>query len=816
MSEDNKNGDQAIKPVALTEDRADQAEGAVHLRGAPAETSDRDRPEHLQVPSVLPLLPVRDTVAFPSTLMPLNISREKSKRLLDLALTGSRLIAVTTQRRAETEDPSLDDLYRIGTACRMLKLLKLEDGTQTVIVHGIARVGLESLTGETRFLEARVNPYYDSTDKDTEIEALVHSVRQAAHQIIDLSSNVPEEARVVLDSIRAPGGVADFVAANLSLGLVHKQEILETFDVTERLRKVQATIVGQVEVLELAQKLHSDVRAKMEKKQRDYFLREQLKAIQAELGQADARTDTLTKLEEKIVAAKMPEAVEAEARRELERMNNIPQASPEHALAQDYIEWLSAMPWSVATADTTDIRRAERILNEDHYGLDKIKRRILEFLAVRQLKPDSPGPILCFVGPPGVGKTSLGQSIARALGRKFIRISLGGVRDEADIRGHRRTYIGALPGRIIQQLRKAGSNNPLFMLDEVDKLGQDFRGDPASALLEVLDPAQNNTFTDHYLDVPFDLSKVMFITTANYVDPIPAPLYDRMEAIGLPGYTLREKLHIAKRFLVPRQLEAKGLKASQAKFDDAAIEKVISGYTREAGVRQLERQIAALCRSRAAAIVRKRRRSARVTVRSLAKDLGPVQFIPQTAARTAPPGVVTGLAFTPTGGDILFIEATAMPGNGTLNLTGQLGSVMQESSQAAFSIVRSRSLKWGIDPAHVLQNDYHIHVPAGSIPKDGPSAGVAMLTALVSLLTDQPVDPATGMTGEITLRGRILQVGGVREKILAAHRAGLTRVILPKRNARDLDDVPEDIRKQIDFVYVRTIDQVLKAALDGL
>ncbi len=803
------------RPVALSEEPADAVEGAIDLTTPRDDSVTRQESGAPAIPPLLPVLPMRDAVAFPVTLMPLNVAREKSKRVLDLALAGTRMIAVVAQRRAETDDPGLDDLYRIGTACRVLKLLKLEDGTETVIVHGVARVGIEALTGEKRYLEAKVHAYYDEDEKNTEIEALVHGVRHAAHQIIEMSSNVPAEAKVVLDSIRLPGGVADFVAANLSLSLVHKQEILETFDVTERLRKVQAAIVGQVEVLELAQKLQADVRAKVEKKQRDYFLREQLKAIQTELGEADARTETIRKLEEKLVAAQMPEAVEAQARHELERMNNLPQASPEYSLAHDYIEWLAAMPWSVSTIDTADIRRAQKILDDDHYGLTKVKRRILEFLAVRQLKPDSPGPILCFAGPPGVGKTSLGQSIARALDRNFIRMSLGGVHDEADIRGHRRTYIGALPGRIIQELRKARSNNPLFMLDEVDKIGQDFRGDPASALLEVLDPAQNSTFTDHYLDVPFDLSKVMFIATANYTDPIPPALYDRMEVLELPGYTQREKLHIAKRYLVPRQLETNGLKPAQIKFDDDTLDRITSGYTREAGVRGLERKIAAVCRSRAVALVCKHRRSARVTARSLVKDLGPVEFFPQSADKTALPGVVTGLAFTPSGGEILFIEATRMaPGNGQLTLTGQLGSVMQESSQAAFSILRSRAAAWGIDPGFVLEGDYHIHVPAGAVPKDGPSAGVAMLTALVSLLIGQAVDPATGMTGEITLRGRVLQIGGVREKVLAAHRAGLTRVILPQRNAHDLDDVPEDIRHQMEFVYVRTIEQALRAALD--
>jgi ATP-dependent Lon protease len=808
-----KDTDQTRGQVVLEDDAAD-GDDTVPLAAA-SDERERKSPEHLTVPEVLPVLPIRDAVAFPGAVMPLNISRAKSQRVLDLALAGSRIIVVVAQRNADTEDPTLDDLYRVGVACVLLKLFKLDDGTQTVIVHGIARVGLVSMTEQASYLEANVHPRYDSREQTTEIEALAHNVRHSARQIIDMSENIPEDARVVLDSIRAPGGLADFVAANLSLGLVHKQELLETFDVAERLRKVHLTIAGQVEVLELSRKIQSEVHSRMEKSQRDYFLREQLKAIQTELGHADARSTVVAELEEKIVAAKMPEAVEVEARHELERMSGIPQASPEYSVALDHLEWICALPWSVSTEDQADIKKASKILDQDHYGLHKVKRRILEFLAVRQLRPDTRGPILCFAGPPGVGKTSLGRSIARALGRKFIRMSLGGVHDEADIRGHRRTYIGAMPGRIIREIRKAGSNNPLFMLDEVDKIGQDFRGDPAAALLEVLDPAQNSTFTDHYLDVAFDLSKVLFIATANYMDPIPPALLDRMEVLELSGYTMREKVHIAKRYLVPRQLEENGLKPSQVKFDEEALRRIVTGYTREAGVRNLERQIGAVCRSRAVAIVQGRRRSARVTTRSLAKDLGTVKFESEVAARVAIPGVVTGLAFTPTGGEILFIEATLMPGSANLNLTGQLGSVMRESSQAAFTLVRSRAEALHIDPAEVLRNDYHIHVPAGAIPKDGPSAGVAMLTALVSVLTDRAVDPRTGMTGEITLRGRVLPVGGIKEKVLAGHRAGLTRIILPESNIRDLEDVPDDVRDQIEFVPVRTIDQVLTAALNG-
>ena len=767
--------------------------------------------DDVQIPPTLPVLPIRETVAFPGTVMPLNVRREKCKRVLDLALAGNRLIGVFTQRSPEQEDPRLDDLHRIGTACRILKMFKLPDGTETVLVHGIARVGLEKLVTETPLLEATVHAYEETVDVTVEIEALVHNVRQAAERIIELSPNVPDDARIVLRSIEKPGGIADFLAANLPLGVVHKQELLETFDVVHRLRKVNAALAGQLEILELSQKIQSQVRSQVDQSQREYYLREQLKAIQQELGTEDARTSEVEKLREKVREAKMPESVQKEAEREIDRVTNIPQASPEYSVAMDYIAWLCALPWQRCTEDQDDIARAQEILDADHFGLAKIKKRILEFLAVRQLKPDGRGPILCFAGPPGVGKTSLGRSIARALGRKFIRVSLGGIRDEADIRGHRRTYIGAMPGRIIQEIRKAASNNPVFMLDEVDKIGQDFRGDPASALLEVLDPEQNSTFVDHYLDVPFDLSRVLFIATANYMDEIPIPLRDRMEVIKLSGYTRREKLEIAKQYLVPRQREENGLGPAQLTFSDDVITRIIGGYTREAGVRELERKIAAVCRSRAVSIVRDEGHSATVTVENLSDDLGSVDYESEIASRTAVPGVVTGLAFTPVGGEILFVEATRMPGNANLNLTGQIGPVMRESAQAAYSILRSRAQELKIDPEQIAGQDFHIHVPAGAIPKDGPSAGAAMLTALVSLLTDRTVDPKTGMTGEITLRGSVLPIGGVKEKVLAAHRAGLTRVILPQRNAKDLQDLPDEVRDEIEFVFVKTIDDVHQA-----
>ncbi len=763
-----------------------------------------------RIPDSLPVLPLREVVVFPGTVMPLRIERKRVQRLLDNALAGNRMVCAVPQRFSDMEHPKLDDLYRVGTACKILKLMRTDDGAETIIVHGICRVGLVSIAQEQPFLVADVQSRTDEITFTPEVEALMHSVRQNARRAIELSPNVPDEAIDVLESVPAPGGLADFLAANLSLELVLKQELLETFDVTDRLNKVNTAIARQVEVLEISQQIQTQVRHQMDESQREYYLREQLKAIQQELGQADNRNADVDRYKVRVAEAKMPEDVRKEADRELKRLGVIPQASPEYSNALDYLEWLCTLPWNTSTTDRLEITPAAKILNADHYGLDKVKKRILEFLAVRKLNPEGQGPILCFTGPPGVGKTSLGRSIARALGRKFIRMSLGGVHDEADIRGHRRTYIGAMPGRIIQEIRKAGSNNPVFMLDEVDKIGKDFRGDPAAALLEVLDPAQNATFTDHYLEVPFDLSNVMFIATANYTGAIPGPLWDRMEVIEISGYTEREKLQIARRYLVPRRLSETGLDKKQLKFDDEALRNIISQYTREAGVRGLERKIGAVCRSRAMALVSGKRRSGRVTARSLQKDLGHPTYESEIAAREASPGVATGLAFTPVGGEILFVEATRMPGNGRLKLTGQIGDVMRESAEAAYSIIRYRGSDWGINQKLLAASDYHIHVPAGAIPKDGPSAGVAMLTSLVSTLTDQPVDPRTGMTGEITLRGTVLPVGGIREKVLAGHRAGLKRILLPQRNIRDLEELPKDVRDDIEYVPIKSIDQLIR------
>jgi ATP-dependent Lon protease len=776
--------------------------------------ADASETKATRLPRELPVLPVRDTVVFPGTVVPLSVAREKSKRLIDAVLAGDKLLVTVAQRRPDVDDPGLDDIYRVGTACQVLKLLRMPDGTNSLLVHGLARVGIEEWTAGEPYWRAAVNPYEDEElPASLELEALVYTARQAALQIVDLSPNIPDDAKLILESIEKAGPLADYLAANLSLGLPQKQELLETFEVPDRLRKVTATLNNQLEILQLSQKIQDDVKSQIDESQREYYLQQQLKAIQKELGETDSRAAELAELRVRIDDAKMPEPVLREARRELARLERIPQASPENGVIRDYLDWLCQMPWALQTEDNLELRRAEEVLDADHYGLEKIKRRILEYLAVRKLKPEGKGPILCFVGPPGVGKTSLGQSIARALGRNFIRISLGGVRDEADIRGHRRTYIGAIPGRIIQELRKAGTRNPLFMLDELDKVGADFRGDPSAALLEVLDPQQNHSFTDHYLSVPFDLSKVLFIATANQMEPVAPPLRDRMEVIELAGYTTTEKLEIAKRYLVRRQMDENGLAGRDLQFTDDTLRAIIESYTRESGVRNLERCIGTVLRGLAAKVAREEPIKAAVEAADLEPFLGPPRFERETALVEAVPGVVTGLAYTPVGGEIIFVEAAQMPGRGALTLTGQLGDVMRESAQAALSLVRARAKEWGFSTAHLQRTDLHIHVPAGGTPKDGPSAGVAMLTALVSLLSGRPADPATAMTGEITLRGQVLPIGGVKEKVLAAHRAGVKTVILPARNQPDLQEVPGEVRGELRFEFVSTVEQVLAAAL---
>lgn len=772
------------------------------------------------LPNLLPILPIRNIVVFPGTVMPLNVGRAKSKALLDEVMPGEKIIGVCTQRNPEVEDPAHTDLNSIGVACVILKLFKLPDGNQSIIVHGLARYRLKSLAQTEPFAVGQIEVIEDIVTPGAQLDALVNSVRQQANRVIELSPNTPDEAAQVLNSITNPSALADFLAANLQADTLEKQSMLEELDVEKRLKMINTRLAAQLDVLELQSKIQSQVKENIDKSQRRYYLQEQLKAIRKELGEGEgggggSEAETLRA---KLVAAKLPELVMKEAERELNRLEAIPSASPEYGVIRTYLQILSELPWSITTVDKIDLTEARQILDRDHHDLEKVKRRIIEYLAVLKLKmtrqsaKNAPA-ILCFVGPPGVGKTSLGKSIAESMGRKFIRVALGGVRDEADIRGHRRTYIGSMPGRIIAELRKAASNNPVMMLDEIDKLGADFRGDPSAALLEVLDPAQNNTFTDHYLDVPFDLSRVMFIATANTMETIPSPLRDRMEVIEIPGYTESDKLDIAKRYLVPRQLEANGLTSKEARFNDNALRWIIEGFTREAGVRHLERQISAVCRSIAADVVGGKTDKVTVDRELVSKILGPRRFEPELASRTSVPGVATGMAYTPVGGEILFIEASRFPGRGNITLTGQIGDVMKESATAAFSLVKSRADKMKIDPKLLADSDIHIHIPAGAIPKDGPSAGVAMFTALASLILDKPVRHDVAMTGEITLRGLVLPIGGLKEKTLAAMRAGIKQVIIPKRNEKDLPDIPDEVKNTLKFHFVENVDQVLQIAL---
>ena len=767
------------------------------------------------IPEVAAVLPVRNMVILPaaSLVLPLGVGRKKSLRLLKEVPVQQKILVTVCQKDPQTEDPTYDDVYRVGTAVMVLKVLRTEEGTRELWIRPLTRVRIDEWISDDPFFQARVSPLEDQVVESTETEALVVNVRNLAGRAISLAPNVPTTALEFLEQLQDPGELADFLAMNLEMELPEKQLLLEQLNVQQRLRAVADRLQHQVEVLELSGKIQNQVKASIDKSQRQYYLQEQLKAIQKELGQVDDKTVEVEELRKQITEAGMPEPVETECIRELGRMENIPTASPEYNVLRTYLDWMVELPWAKSTEDKLDVARAERILNKDHYDLEKVKRRVLEYLAVRKLAPDSRGPILCFVGPPGVGKTSLGQSIARALGRKFIRMSLGGMRDEAELRGHRRTYIGAMPGRIIQEIRKAGTNNPVFMLDELDKVGMDFRGDPTSALLEVLDPAQNSTFQDHYLSLPFDLSNVMFIATANYLQPVPPALQDRMEIIELPGYTELDKLHIATGYLVKRQLEDNGLTPSQAKWTEPAISKIIHGYTREAGVRNLSREIGSVCRGVAAMVASGKSNGRTITPRLVGELLGPERFESEVAQRAATPGVVTGLAYTPAGGEILFVEATTYDGGGLLLLTGQIGDVMKESAQAALSVIKTRADGIG-DVAAMGQKDIHIHVPAGAIPKDGPSAGVAMFTALHSLLTNQPVRPDLAMTGEITLRGLVMPIGGVKEKVLAAQRAGIKTVLLPARNKKDLIDVPAEAKRDLTVVFASRVEDVLKVAFE--
>lgn len=771
--------------------------------------------EKLSLPSKMGILPIRNAVSFPGTVTPLAIGRDRSKALLKDTVPNETVIGLVTQRDSQAEKPGFSDLYTVGTAATVLKVIRLPGGSVNIVVHAFGRFKIVKPIATKPYLKARVEPLQVRFRMTKKLKALVVNVRQAANRVIQLSPNVPEEAAVFLENIEDPSSLADFLAANLNIKIPEKQRLLEELDASKRLSLISIALANQLEVLELSNKIHSQVRESVDKSQREYFLQEQLKAIQNELGKEDRHTEELKEIAAKIKKAKMPRAVEAEAVRELDRLSKIPSASPEYSVIRTYLDWVCELPWAIATEDALDINQAQRILNRDHYNLKKVKKRVLEFLAVRKLNPTGKSPILCFIGPPGVGKTSLGKSIARAMGRKFVRISLGGIRDEADIRGHRRTYIGALPGRILQELRKVQSSNPVFMLDEMDKIGADFRGDPASALLEVLDAEQNNSFTDHYLDQPFDLSKVMFIGTANYDEPIPPALHDRMEVIELPGYTDNEKLQIAKKYLVPRQLKENGLSKSRLTIKDEALNEILRRYTREAGVRNLERDIAAICRAVATDIAKGTKRRATIGKTNLAKILGPPRHESELAMRSGMPGVATGLAYTPYGGEILFVESAMMPGEGKLNLTGQIGDVMKESAEAAFSLLKASAKEFKFDKKLFSKHDFHIHVPAGAIPKDGPSAGIAMFTSIVSLLMKKPTRPDIAMTGEITLRGLVLPIGGLKEKILAAKQAGIKTVILPMRNKKDIVEVPAEAKKGMKFRFVKNTNEAIKLAIDA-
>jgi ATP-dependent Lon protease len=787
----------------------------VKIQKPPPEAPAPKPDEGPAIPPSLAIMPIRETVLFPGIVQPLTIGRKRSLALIQDIMLGDRLLAVVTQKVGAIEEPTTDDVYRVGCAVRVLKLMRMPDESQTIIVQALSRVRLNAYTQTEPYFRADVAPLADVVGQSTEFEALVVTARQLIGRIIELSPRIPHEAVAVVASIEAPGQLADFIAANMNISMVRKQALLEEPRVSERLRTANELMQREIEVLELASKIQSDARGRIEETQKEFYLREQLKSIQKELGEKDEKAGLLEQLRTEIHAAGMPEKVRAEAERELKRLEAMPVQSPDFNVVRTYLEYLAEMPWSKSTVDRIDLAEAEAILHHDHYGLELPKKRILEFLAVRKLRADLRGPILCFVGPPGVGKTSLGHSIARAMGRKFVRISLGGMRDEAEIRGHRRTYVGALPGRIVTELRKVGVNNPVFMLDEVDKLAHDWHGDPTSALLEVLDPEQNNSFTDHYLDVPFDLSRVLFIATANLLDPVPPALKDRLEVITLAGYVEAEKLAIAQRYLVPRQRREHGLTTRQIRFTAGGLRQLIRHYTHEAGVRNLERQIAAVCRGVARKVAGGDKGCTVLAAENAAGFLGPEQFLPEVKLRTSTPGVATGLAWTPAGGDILFIEATSMPGTGKLTLTGQLGEVMKESAQAALSYIRSRAESWGIDAQVFRKRDIHIHIPEGATPKDGPSAGVTIFAALMSLLVQRSVKSTLAMTGEITLRGLVLPVGGVKEKVLAAKRAGIQTVLLPERNRKDVEEIPKRIRGDMTFHYVRDMEAVLALALVG-
>ncbi len=768
------------------------------------------------VPAALPVLPLKDMVTYPDTLTPLAVGRPRSMRLVNDVLSGERMLVLVAGRDPELEEPGPEELYDVGVVGIVARMLKVPDGTIRILVQGTERVRIGDYVAEDPYLVARIEPLPDVVEPSAELEALTHNVQRTFSEIIEQIPYLPEELQLAVANVDDPSALSHLIAGALRIATAEKQELLEQVDVGRRLRRLSQILARELEVIQLGSKIQSEVQSEIEKGQREYYLREQLKAIQQELGEGDEQQAEINELRERIENAELPEQAQKQAERELGRLERLPPAAAEYGVIRTYLEWIIDLPWSVTTEDNLDIAHAREVLDADHYDLEKVKDRILEYLAVRKLNPGSHGPILCFVGPPGVGKTSLGRSIAKALGREFERISVGGVRDEAEIRGHRRTYIGAMPGTIVRALRDAGSRNPVFMIDEIDKMGADFRGDPSSAMLEVLDPAQNDSFRDHYLDLSFDLSAVLFITTANTLETVTPALQDRMEVINLAGYTLDEKVHIAKRYLVPRQIEQNGLSRGRISFSDAGLRAIAEEYTREAGVRNLEREIGTVCRKVAREVAEGRaRKKATISAKRARELLGRRRFFAEQRRRTKDPGVATGLAWTPVGGEVLFVEATAMPGDGKLTITGQLGDVMRESAQAALSWVRGHqnSLAPELSDDWFATHDLHVHVPAGAVPKDGPSAGVAMAVALASLISSKPVQADVAMTGELTLTGQVLPIGGLKEKSLAAQRAGIKRIIAPERNEGDVAEIPEHERQGLEFVYVDSIEKALAAAL---
>jgi ATP-dependent Lon protease len=778
---------------------------------------NRVETEELTIPDILPLLPVRDVVVYPYMILPLFVGREISINAVDYALSRDRLIFLATQKEVTDEDPAPDAIYKVGTVAMIMRMLKLPDGRVKILVQGLTKGRIANFIEEKPFYSVQIERLVEPVIPEgaLEVEALIRTVKEQLGKIVGLGKPVSPEVMLIVENMQEPGSLADLVASNIGLKVEEAQGLLEIIDPMERLRKVNDFLNKESELLNMQARIQSAAKEEMGKSQREYYLREQLRAIQQELGETDARSEEIAELRKAIDHAKMPANVEKEALKQLGRLEQMHPDAAESGMLRTYLDWMVELPWSKSSKDALELKRASEILNEDHFYLDKIKERILEFLAVRKLKKKMKGPILCFVGPPGVGKTSLGKSIARAMGRKFVRISLGGVRDEAEIRGHRRTYVGALPGRIIQGLKQGGTNNPVFMLDELDKIGADFRGDPSSALLEVLDPEQNHSFSDHYINLPFSLANVMFIATANQIDTVPGPLRDRMEVINLSGYTEEEKLQIAKRYLVPRQTKENGISDQLVSFSDEAIKTIISKYTREAGLRNLEREIGSVCRKIARKVAEGAEGHTSVTAGTLAKYLGPPKFLREEEMDHNEIGVVTGLAWTPVGGEVLFVEASTMKGKGGLTLTGQLGDVMKESVQAALSYIRARVADLHLPEDFYSTMDIHVHVPAGAIPKDGPSAGVTMTTALVSALTRIPVKKDVAMTGEITLRGKVLPIGGLKEKMLAAIRLGITTIIIPVQNKKDLEEIPKHILKKVHVVTASTIEDVLKVALES-